>query len=71
MSESDEWYDADWDELPEEQLEAAKLLGFTKELWDADEETEITKEYDWADLNDAQKAAAESLGYDNVKWDEE
>ena len=38
MSESDKWYDANWNKLPENQLGAAKFLGFTKEFWDSGED---------------------------------
>ena len=68
---SDKWDDYDWEELPEEQLKAAMLLGWNKKLWNKDKESEISEEYDWEDLDDAQKAAAKSLGYTEKTWDEE
>jgi hypothetical protein len=63
------YYEYDWDELPEEALQAAKVLGYTKRLWDDDEETEIS-EKNWGDLNAVEQAAAETLGYTRSSWNE-
>ena len=38
--------DEDWDDLPEDIQEAAKVLGYTKEIWDKDGEAPCDDE-DW------------------------
>ena len=38
--------DDDWDELPEDIQEAAKVLGYTKQIWDGDGEVPCEDE-DW------------------------
>ena len=58
----------DWDELPEEARVAAELLGYSKSLWDNDEEPELADK-DWAELTTEQQEAASLLGYDEAKWD--
>ncbi|KAL7513057.1 hypothetical protein ACHAXN_010641 [Cyclotella atomus] len=60
--------DFDWDELPAEAQEAAKVLGFTKEMWNADQEPKECNK-SWKRLPDEQKAAAGVLGYDQATWD--
>jgi hypothetical protein len=65
---SGKYDDFDWDELPKEIQEAARVLGFTKALWDNDEEPEECDEY-WRDLTPEQQAAAKKLGYDEKMWD--
>jgi hypothetical protein len=63
------YYDYDWDDLPEEAKQAATVLGYTKRLWDNDEDTKIS-EKDWDDLNAVEKAAAQTLGYTRASWNE-
>jgi hypothetical protein len=58
----------DWDELPSEIQEAAKLLGYTKALWDKDKEPSECDKY-WRKLTNAQQEAATKLGYDQKAWD--
>lgn len=58
----------DWDELPKDIQEAAKLLGFTKTLWNNDKEPDECDEY-WRKLSTAQQEAATKLGYDQKQWD--
>ena len=60
----------DWDELPINAKESAKKLGYTKKLWDNDQEPDIVKEYDWDDLDKKQQRAAKTLGYNQKSWDE-
>jgi hypothetical protein len=63
-----EYDDDDWEELPSEIQEAAKLLGYTEELWDKDREpAECDKS--WKKLTTAQQEAATKLGYDQKAWD--
>lgn len=65
---SGKYDDYDWEELPKEIQEAAKLLGYTEKLWDEDKEP---KECDvwWRKLSKEQQEAAKKLGYDQKKWD--
>jgi len=64
-----EYDDYDWDELPADIQAAATTLGYTKELWDSDKDSEISKEYDWDDLDADQQKAAATMGYDKASWD--
>mmetsp|Transcript_37311 Transcript_37311/g.90592 ORF Transcript_37311/g.90592 Transcript_37311/m.90592 type:complete len:98 (-) Transcript_37311:117-410(-) len=59
--------DYDWDELPADIQEAAKLLGYNKELWDNDDEPDECDEW-WKDLSAAQQEAATKLGYTEDAW---
>lgn len=61
--------DYDWDELPEDIQEAAKVLGYTKKHWDKDK-TPAECDAVWKDLTPEQQAAAAKLGYDQNSWDE-
>jgi hypothetical protein len=62
-------YDGDdWDDLPSEIQEAAKLLGYAKALWDNDKEPSACDKY-WRKLTNAQQEAATKLGYDQKSWD--
>ena len=60
--------DYDWDELPADIQAAAKLLGYTKKLWDNDKEPKECDEY-WKDLSKEQQEAATKLGYNQKMWD--
>jgi hypothetical protein len=58
----------DWDELPQDVQEAAKVLGFNAKLWDDDKMPDECDEY-WKDLTPEQQSAAAKLGYDQTSWD--
>jgi len=58
----------DWDDLPENIQEAAITLGYTKELWEKDQEPETNKK-SWNQLTHEQQNAASLLGYNRKKWD--
>lgn len=60
--------DYDWDELPADIQEAAKVLGYNKKMWDDDDEPDECDEY-WKDLSKEQQDAAVKLGYDQASWD--
>eukprot|EP00578_Thalassiosira_sp_NH16_P017070 CAMPEP_0181128794 /NCGR_PEP_ID=MMETSP1071-20121207/28964_1 /TAXON_ID=35127 /ORGANISM="Thalassiosira sp., Strain NH16" /LENGTH=77 /DNA_ID=CAMNT_0023214709 /DNA_START=251 /DNA_END=484 /DNA_ORIENTATION=+ len=62
--------DYDWKELDNEVKTAAKKLGYTKKMWDADQEPDCCDEY-WEDLDEDQRQAAAVLGYDKDSWDKE
>jgi hypothetical protein len=53
--------------LPEEIREAAKLLGYDKEIWDTDDEPSDCDEW-WKDLSKEQQEAALKLGYSAESW---
>lgn len=62
--------DYDWDDLPDDAKQAAEVLGYTRRLWDDDEDTDAT-EKDWDDLNPVEQAAAKTLGYTERSWEDE
>ena len=64
------FYDYDWDDLPEHVQHSAAILGYTREIWQSDDETSIT-EKSWGELTLEQKGAAAELGYTQDTWDEE
>ena len=65
---SGKYDDYDWDELPADIQEAAKVLGYNKKYWDKDKEPKESDEY-WKGLTPEQQAAATKLGYDEKSWD--
>lgn len=64
------WEDNDWEELPPHVKTAAEFLGYTKHLWDNDEEP-ASNARDWDDLNPREKEAARIMGFNRRKWDDE
>jgi len=65
--EEEETYEDNWDDLAEDEQEAAAALG-----WDADSwgyHTELTQT-PFADLTGDQQEAADVLGYDEASWDD-
>lgn len=60
----DDW---NWKELPPDVQAAAKVLGYTKQIWDDDGDCEC-EEIDWDELTPEQREAAVVLGYDKRKW---
>jgi len=62
--------DYDWKELPKDVKKAAELLGFDKQMWDADREPAACDKY-WKDLAEAEKLAAVVLGYNEGMWNAE
>ncbi|KAL7575134.1 hypothetical protein ACA910_000500 [Epithemia clementina (nom. ined.)] len=61
------YVDYDWDELPDVAKKAAAVLGYNKQTWDDDEESEFD-DYSWKELNQEQQQAAAILGYDEKSW---
>lgn len=61
--------DYDWDDLPGEVQEAAKILGYDKKKWDTNAEVPVDNK-DWEKLSRVQKAAAITLGYNENSWDD-
>lgn len=64
------WEDNDWDELPPYVQKAASCLGYTKEIWNDDEDPP-SKAKDWGDLTRDEKEAAALLGFDRTTWGSE
>lgn len=60
--------DYDWEELPREVQDAAKLLGYSKRKWNNSIPTRFD-DYDWKELTSAQRDAALILGYNEARWD--
>jgi hypothetical protein len=60
--------DLDWDDLPVDVQEAAKILGYTSRMWDNDREPKLSDK-DWKELTAAEQEAAEKLGYSQLEWD--
>eukprot|EP00747_Dinoflagellata_sp_TGD_P218338 gnl/TRDRNA2_/TRDRNA2_90611_c0_seq1.p1 gnl/TRDRNA2_/TRDRNA2_90611_c0~~gnl/TRDRNA2_/TRDRNA2_90611_c0_seq1.p1 ORF type:complete len:295 (-),score=38.43 gnl/TRDRNA2_/TRDRNA2_90611_c0_seq1:118-1002(-) len=60
--------DADWSELTKEQCAAAKVLGYTQQAWDNDEQVPVDAK-DWVELTPAEQKAAKVLGYTQDLWD--
>ena len=70
MADPKKYEDYDWKELPDEVKEAAKVLKYTKKIWDNDGDTPLD-ELDWDELTNEQQEAAKVLGYDQKTWDED
>jgi len=60
--------DYDWKELSKAAKDAAKLLGYTRKMWNNDKEPDVT-DLDWNELNPKQQKAAITLGYSKEIWD--
>jgi len=65
-----EYEEYDFDDLPGEVKKAAKLLGFTRSIWDKGGSIPIESK-DWTELTEAEQNAASTLGYTPQKWDNE
>jgi hypothetical protein len=57
-----------WRELPETAKKAAKVLGYTEELWNQDKDPRRCRR-SWGKLSSEEQAAARALGYDPENWD--
>uniref|UniRef100_A0A7S1UY55 Uncharacterized protein n=1 Tax=Grammatophora oceanica TaxID=210454 RepID=A0A7S1UY55_9STRA len=60
-----------WAELPKGVQDAAAIMGFDEEMWDAGEEEPLSHSLDWEELSAEEAQAAIDLGYDQAIWDEE
>ena len=52
-------------------MAAAKILGYTKKLWDKEKEPAEIKDLDWDELTTEQQNAATVLGYTQETYDAE
>lgn len=66
----DQHKDSDWKELPQWVRETAAELGYTKRLWNHDEEPESCHK-NWKNLSTVQQEAAKRLGYTEKLWNDE
>lgn len=57
-----------WNALDGRAREAASMLGYTPEDWDAGRVTHLFLDKNWADLDAPQKDAAKLLGLTQEKW---
>jgi hypothetical protein len=57
-----------WEELPEPVRDACKVLDYTEELWDTNQEPESDLKK-WRELSSEQQVAASILFYDAEMWD--
>jgi len=58
-----------WNMLPSDARQAAITLGYTQEIWDADEDCPLDA-MTWNELTPEQQRAAIVLGYDETSWNE-
>jgi hypothetical protein len=65
--EEEESYEDNWDDLGDDEQEAASLLGWGEDTWGY--HTELTQ-VPFADLTEDQQEAADVLGYDETSWDD-
>ena len=57
----------DWKDLPKDIRKAARVLGYTKKIWNGSLEPIECDKY-WEDLTQIEQNAAKKLGYDEMKW---
>jgi len=65
--EEEETYEDLWEDLSDEEMEAAKVLGWSEENWG--KHTSLT-ETPFAELTEEQQEAVEVLGYDEETWED-
>jgi hypothetical protein len=70
VADPSEYEDCSWRKLPPHVQTAAKVLGYTKELWDEDG-TPGSDEKDWDELTPEERKAAKILGYNRQTWDDD
>ena len=57
-----------WNSLDGHAREAAAVLGYTQDDWDAGKVTHLFEAKDWKDLDAPQRDAATILGFTPEKW---
>lgn len=65
--EEEEEFEDNWDDLSEEETEAATKLGWSEDTWG--QHTELTQT-PWDELSEEDVEAAEVLGYDQETWED-
>ena len=61
--------DYDFDEMPVQQQSSALFLGYSKQMWDNDEEPSVC-DLAWYKLSPEQQAAAKQLGWKEDTWED-
>ncbi len=63
------WEDNDWEELPPHVQRAALCLGYSKHIWNDDQDPP-SNDRDWDELTPQEKEAAKIMGFNRNKWDD-
>ena len=58
-----------WDDLPPNAREAAEKLGYSKDVWDSDEDIPLEQK-PWEELTLEEQNAATVLGYNEREWND-
>ena len=59
----------DWSDIPAAAQKAAKVLGFTQQMWDDNEWPAAVEEAEWEDITGEKKKALHVLGYNKWDWE--
>jgi hypothetical protein len=62
-------YERSWGELTGDQKAAAKVLGYSRSVWDRDGQV-WSDSKQWKELSSSQQAAAAVIGYTQQEWDD-
>jgi len=62
--------DKDWEDLTQDEQDAAAKLGFTQDNWNVDQPSEWP-DSKWQNVSEEKRKALETLGYDQEAWDED
>jgi hypothetical protein len=64
-----DWDKLGWDEMSNAEKQAWEALGWSRALWDADNNEAASSAKDWDELTPREKNAAQWLGYDAQNWE--
>jgi len=62
------WDNLDWDEMSGAERHAWEALGWSRALWDSDNDAASSGK-DWEELTPREKTAAQWLGFDAQNWE--
>ena len=64
------WDTQDWDDLTVAEKQAFQILGWSRDIWDGDNEDAASASgKPWSRLSPKERTAAQSLGYSAQNWD--
>ncbi len=64
------WETQDWDDLTDAERQAFQILGWSRAIWDGDNEDAASASgKGWSNLTPKERNAAQSLGYSAQDWD--
>jgi hypothetical protein len=63
-----DWDNLDWDELSGAEKRAWEVLGWSRALWDSDNDAASASK-NWDELTPRERNAAQWLGYDAQNWE--